>query len=94
MRVVYEKALEKGSPIHIPEQVIHLFNLITLEIHKHKPNVNIGIQLQRIEFRYSVDCHSVPLIDLKEMPPQLYCKSTLTTTAYKRNKINKTSHNG
>ena len=44
---------KKGNPIHIPEQVIHLFNLITLESHKHKSNINLGIQLQRIKFSYS-----------------------------------------
>ena len=42
---------------------------------------------------YSVDCHSVPLTDLKKMQSQLYCKSTLTTAAYKGNRVNKTPHN-
>ena len=36
----------KENPIHVPEWLIHLFNLITLESHKHKLNIDLGIQLQ------------------------------------------------
>ena len=43
----------KRNPIRIPEQVIHLFNLITLESHKHKLNIDLGIQLQKIELSNS-----------------------------------------
>ena len=43
----------KKNPIHNSEQENCLFNLITLEIHKHKSNINLGIQLQRIKFSCS-----------------------------------------
>ena len=43
----------KGNPIRIPEQLTHLFKQITLENHKHKLNIDLGIQLQKIEFSYS-----------------------------------------
>ena len=38
----------KGNPIHIPEWLIHLSNLIILGTHKHNLNIDIGIQLQRL----------------------------------------------
>ena len=38
----------KENPIHIPKWLIHLFNLITLENHKHKLNIDLGIQMQRL----------------------------------------------
>ena len=43
----------KGNPIRIPELLIQIFNLITLESHKHKLNIDLGIQLQKIELSYS-----------------------------------------
>ena len=36
----------KENPIHIPEWLIHLFNLITVENHKHKLNIDLEIQMQ------------------------------------------------
>ena len=45
----------KENPIHIPEQLTHLFNQITLENHKHKLNIDLGIQLRNIEFNYSMN---------------------------------------
>ena len=38
----------KGNPIHIPEWLIHLSNLIILGTHKHKLNIDLGIQIQRL----------------------------------------------
>ena len=43
----------KENPIRIPEQLTQVFNQITLENHKHKLNIDLGIQLQNIEFSYS-----------------------------------------
>ena len=38
----------KGNPIHIPEWLIHLSNLVVLRTHKRTLNTNLGIQIQRL----------------------------------------------
>ena len=38
----------KLNPIHIPEWLIHLSNLIILGTHKHNLNIDLGIQIQRL----------------------------------------------
>ena len=38
----------KGNPIHIPEWLIHLFNLIILGNHKRNLNIDLVIQIQKL----------------------------------------------
>ena len=38
----------KGNPIHIPDWLIHLSNMIILENHKRNLNIDLGIQMQRL----------------------------------------------
>ena len=38
----------KENPIHIPEWLIHLSNLIILEKDKRNLNIDLGIQMQRL----------------------------------------------
>ena len=44
---------KKGNPIHKSEQLNCPFNLLTLENHKNKLNINLEIQLQGVKLSYS-----------------------------------------